>query len=438
MNMAVYKHITELIGKTPLLEIPKEVHGLKNIRLYVKLEMQNIFGSLKDRISWNILRDDIEKIGKEGRQIVELSSGNTAKALTVLASMHGASFKTITNRIKVPEQKDILTLLGAEIEELPGLSECPDLTNPNDPLTYIVKQINEQPEKYYHTDQYFNPKNKAAHYEGTGQEIIDDLGSAPDFFIAGLGTAGSSSGITEKLKENNSKLETVGIVADKADFIPGIRTIDEMYEVGLFNPENFKNIEVISSQVAIDGTLELIRKVGLLAGPTTGSTYKGALQHLKQIDDELQEEKTAVFIACDRVESYISYFKKRRPELFHIEKKDTFNLTEDEIFDYGKEIYVEEVETYIEEYAPLIIDTRGALSFQIGSIHPSAINIPQYVFENMFSKTLPFSKDKEVLLLCASGHNTKKFSALINMLGGRAKSLHGGMAAWVRKNGPLL
>lgn len=437
-SMAVYKHITELIGHTPLLEIPKEVHGLQHIRLYAKLEMQNIFGSLKDRISWNILKDDIEEIGKEGKQIVELSSGNTAKALTVLAAMHGASFKTITNRIKVPEQKDILTLLGAEIEELPGLSECPDLTNPNDPLTYIVKQINEQPEKYYHTDQYFNPKNKAAHYEGTGQEIIDDLGSAPDFFIAGLGTAGSSSGITERLREDNPDLETVGIVADKADFIPGIRTIDEMYEVGLFNPDHFKNIQVVNSQTAVDGTLELIRKVGLLAGPTTGSTYKGALEHLKTINAELTEEKTAVFIACDRVETYISYFKKRRPELFHIEKKDIFNLTEDEIENQGEEIGVDEVKSYIEEHSPLIIDTRGALSFQIGSIHPSAINIPQHVFEEMFSRTLPFSKEQEVLLICGAGHNTKKFSALINMLGGKAKSLQGGMAAWMRKHGSPL
>jgi cysteine synthase B len=429
--MPVFTHISQLIGKTPLLEIPQEIHGLRHIRLYAKLEMQNIIGSLKDRIAWNIVKDDIENIGKSHKQIVELSSGNTAKALTVFASMYGASFKTVTNRIKVSEQKDILTLLGAEIEELPGLSECPDLTNPNDPLTYIVKKINAEPNAYYHTDQYFNVKNKAAHYAGTGQEIIDDLGKAPDYFVVGLGTAGSSSGITERLREENKNLVTVGVVADKADFIPGIRTIDEMYEVGLFDPKNYKNIEVLSSQEAIDGALVLMKKVGLLAGPTSGSSYMGALRYLRKIDETLTEEKHAVFIACDRVESYVSYFKKRRPELFHLKKKDVFTMNAQERDMYGQEISVAEVEDYIKKTTPLIIDIRGALSFELGTVHASAINIPQFVFEEMFSRGLPFSKDKDVLLVCPTGEMTKKFSAFINMCGGKAKSLQGGFSAWV-------
>lgn len=435
--MPTYSHISELIGNTPLLEIPKEVHGLKNIRLYAKLEMQNIVGSLKDRIAWNIVKDDIEEVGRNNKQIVELSSGNTAKALTVFANMYGASFKTVTNRIKVPEQKDILTLLGAEIEELPGLSECPDLTNPNDPLTYIVKKINAQPDKYFHTDQYFNPKNKAAHYQGTGQEIVDDLDGAPDYFIAGLGTAGSSSGIGERLKKENSNLVTVGIVADKADFIPGIRTIDEMYEVGLFNPDNFKNIEVLTSHDAIEGSLTLMRKVGLLAGPTSGSSYMGAVKYLQKIDASLTEEKSAVFIACDRVESYISYFKKRRPDLFHRNKKDVFTLTPAEVMEHAREIDILETEDYIEKTQPLVVDLRGSLSFELGTIHKSAINIPQYLFEEMFSRGLPFPKKRPILLVCPTGEITKKYSALINMRGGNAKSIKGGIAAWVHNQKAL-
>lgn len=436
--MAIAKHVSELVGNTPLLEIPKEVHGLKNIRMYAKLEMQNIVGSLKDRIAWNILKDDIEEIGKKGQQVVELSSGNTAKAMTTFANMYGASFKTITNRIKVPEQKDILMLLGAEIEELPGLSECPDLTNPNDPLTYIVKQINAQPEKYYHTDQYFNPKNKEAHYKGTGQEIIDDLGKSPDYFVVGLGTAGSSSGVTKRLKEDNPDMVTVGIVADKADFIPGIRTIDEMYEVGLFDPNNYKNIEVVNSQEAVDGSLELIRKVGLLAGPTSGSTYKGALSYLQKIDEGLTEEKTVVFIACDRVETYVSYFKKRRPELFHVKKNEVFTITQAQIEDHQASISIDELDSYVEKHNPMIIDVRGSLAFQLGSVHKQAINIPQSSFEEMFAQGLPFSKEQEVLLVCPVGSATRKYSALINMRGGKAVSLEGGISSWVHSQRELI
>ncbi|MCB9798543.1 pyridoxal-phosphate dependent enzyme [Candidatus Nomurabacteria bacterium] len=436
--MAVAKHISELIGNTPLLEIPKEVHGLKNIRMYAKLEMQNIVGSLKDRIAWNILKDDIQEIGKKRQQIVELSSGNTAKALTIFAGMYGASFKTVTNRIKVPEQKDILMLLGAEIEELPGLSECPDLTNPNDPLTYIVKQINAQPERYYHTDQYFNSKNQEAHYKGTGQEILDDLGKAPDYFVVGLGTAGSSSGVTRRLREENPNMVTVGIVADKADFIPGIRTIDEMYEVGLFDPDNYKNIEVVNSQEAVDGSLELIRKVGLLAGPTSGSTYQGALKYLQNIDKELTEEKSVVFIACDRVETYISYFKKRRPELFHVKENEVFTITHGEVEDHYESISIDQIDRYIEENNPLIIDMRGTLAFQLGSIHKKAINIPLSSFEEMLAQGLPFAKNQAVLLVCPVGSRTKKYSAIINMRGGKAVSLEGGISSWVHSGRKLI
>ena len=427
--MGTYKSVTELIGKTPLLEIDKKVHGLKNIRLFAKLEMENIFGSLKDRIAWNILKDDIEDIREHSLQVVELSSGNTAKALSVLANMVGASFKTITNRIKVPEQRDLLLLLGAQIEELPGLSECPDLTNPNDPLTYIKRQLAENPGKYYHTDQYFNPKNRAAHYEGTGQEIIDDLGTAPDFFIAGLGTAGSSSGITQKLKEHNPELITVGIVAEKSDFIPGIRTIDEMYEVGLFQPDQYKNIEVVSSHQAVEGALQLVRKVGLLAGPTTGSTYQGAIRHLQQIDESLTREHTAVFIACDRIETYISYFKKRRPDIFNAPATSVEALTSDQVEQFTKEIDAEEFQKL--DPNTLIIDARGSVAYELGTVHPTAINIPQDVLEGMLMRSLPFSKTQKVAFVCPTGTATKKYTALVNERGGTAVNLKGGIAAWL-------
>jgi cysteine synthase/rhodanese-related sulfurtransferase len=435
--MVVHKSITELIGNTPLLEINPELHGLRNVRLIAKLEMQNIFGSLKDRIAWNILKDDLRTIREKHLEIVELSSGNTAKALAVLANMYGVTFKTVTNRIKVREQKDLLLLLGATIEELPGLSECPDLTNPNDPLTFIKRQLDEHPDKYYHTDQYFNPKNKLAHFRCTAQEILDDLGAAPDYFIAGLGTAGSSSGVTERLTERNPGLVTVGVVAEKSDFIPGIRTIDEMYEVGLFQPERYTNIEVVSSHQAVDGSLELVRRAGLLAGPTTGSTYRGALQYLRKVDAQLDGPRTAVFIACDRIETYVSYFKQRRPELFKVAASSVEALRPDEVNAHVREAEPAEFAGQLRPET-LLIDARGAIAFQLGTVDRRAVNIPQDVLDGMFVRGLPFSKERPVAFVCPTGAATRKFTARVNEGGGSAINLKGGIAAWIHAGRPLV
>ena len=104
------KHVKELIGKTPLFEIPEEVHGLKNITLYAKLELLNPFGSVKDKSAWNVLKDDIEAIKKEGKTVIESSSGNMAKAMQLVCSVYDVPFKIVTNRIKVREVKQILQL----------------------------------------------------------------------------------------------------------------------------------------------------------------------------------------------------------------------------------------------------------------------------------------------------------------------------------------
>lgn len=128
-----YDSITDAIGNTPLLRIDPGVHGLAHVNLYAKLELLNPFGSVKDRAAWTMAAPRLAEAREAGATVVELSSGNTAKALAVIAGMHGLAFTSLTNRMKVPEIKDLL-LLGATVEELPGQAECLDPTNTDDPL----------------------------------------------------------------------------------------------------------------------------------------------------------------------------------------------------------------------------------------------------------------------------------------------------------------
>lgn len=432
----LYKSVTELIGNTPLIEISKEITKLKNINVYAKCELYNPFGSLKDRAGYAMLKDEIQKLKENKMTVIESSSGNTAKALQIICSMNGIPFKTVTNRIKIPETKEILKVAGAEIEELPGLSECPDPTDPNDPVAYIERIVSENPNKYYHTNQYTNLKNPKAHYEHTGKEIYDDLGKV-DYFFGTLGTTGSSKGTIEYLLEKNKNLKKIGIIAEKGDTIPGIRNKDEMYEVGIFNKSLYDEIVSINSDEAVEEMLVLNRKCGILGGPTSGAAFKGTLKYLREIDDKLNEQANAVFIACDRMEWYMSYIKKRRPEIFDSEiKRETIRTLTEEDMKYAKTIDINNAEEWIEKNNPIIIDLRGNLAYKNGHI-ANAINITDIFFEDLVDNGTPFSKENLVLLVCSIGDKSKKFSSLLNKKGMNVYSLENGMIAWRENSFPL-
>lgn len=432
----LYKSVTELIGNTPLIEISKKITKLKNINVYAKCELYNPFGSLKDRAGYAMLKDEIHKLKEKNMTVIESSSGNTAKALQIICSMNGIPFKTVTNRIKIPETKEILKVAGAEIEELPGLSECPDPTDPNDPVAYIERIVSENPNTYYHTNQYTNLKNPKVHYEHTGKEIYDDLGKV-DYFFGTLGTTGSSRGTIEYLLEKNKNLKKIGIIAEKGDTIPGIRNKDEMYEVGIFNKSLYDEIVLVNSDEAIEEMLVLNRKCGILGGPTSGAAFKGTLKYLREIDDKLKEPANAVFIACDRMEWYMSYIKKRRPEIFDSEiKRETIRTLTEEDMKYAKTIDVNNAEEWIEKNKPIIIDLRGNLAYKNGHI-ANAINITDIFFEDLVDNGTPFSKENSVLLVCSIGDKSKKFSSLLNKKGMNVYSLENGMTAWRENSLPV-
>jgi cysteine synthase/rhodanese-related sulfurtransferase len=424
------RHISELIGNTPVLEIDPSVHGLKNINLFAKLELLNPMGSVKDKSAWNVLKDHISEIKERKQTVIESSSGNMAKAIQTLCSVNDIPFKIVTNRIKVREVKQILQLLGAQIDELPGLSECPDQTDPNDPLTFIERMMSGEPGKYFHTTQYTNENNIRAHYEATGREIQQDLGRV-DYFFGGLGSTGSTRGAGTFLKEQNPNLKVIGVIASKGQMLPGIRNVDEMFEVGLFRKDFYDGIIEVNTDESLDAMLLLIRKVGVMAGPTGGGSLAAALKYLKEVDTTLTEKKNAVFIVCDRVEWYLSYLQKARPELFGVTpRKDSIKaLTKDEA-NKAPELSVEQASKWLQRAPkPLVVDMRGSLAFRAAHI-PGSINIPGETMEDLAEWGVPFSNEQNVLFVCPVGDQSKKFAAFFAARGIDCASLSGGYTAW--------
>ncbi|WP_405494791.1 pyridoxal-phosphate dependent enzyme [Nocardia sp. NBC_00511] len=438
-----YDHITELIGNTPLLRLDPAVHGLENVELYAKLEFYNPFGSVKDRVAWGMIRDDLDEIVSGKKTLIEASSGNTAKALRILAAMHGLGLRAVTNRIKVAEVRELLQLLGTEIEELPGLSECPDPTAPNDVYTVIESTMARNPGAWYHPSQYTSEKNIEAHHEGTGREIHDDLArdgiTRVDYLIGGLGTTGSTRGTATFLRKHNPELKTIAVVSERGDFIPGIRSETEMWDVGLFQPEFYDRIIPIESGRAVDATLELATAHGVLAGPTSGATYAAALDHLRTLtpspsDEAAGQPLTAVIIVCDRLEPYLSYIRKRRPELFGKPSR-TPPPTAEELA-ATPTLSPDDLEHLDATANPTIVDTRGAMAYRIGHV-PGALNIRDDVLDDMLTQGIPFSRSRPLVFVCPIGEVSLRFAALARRSGYNASSLAGGITAWRDATKPL-
>lgn len=431
----LYNHITELIGNTPLLRLDPGRHGIEGTELYVKLEFFNPFGSVKDRIAWGMIRDDLGEITRRGQTLIEASSGNTAKALQILAAMHGLRFRVLTNRVKVSGVRDMLELLGGELEELPGLSECPDPTVPDDVFSAIGKLMAASPGEYYHTSQYTNQANIRTHHDTTGREIADDIGTV-DFLFGGLGTTGSTRGAGMFLRAANPELQAIGIVSTSEDFIPGIRSEAEMWDVGLFEPGFYAHIMPVRAADAIEATVDLARGHGVLAGPTTGATYWAALRYLRSHPASGSGPRRAVIIACDRLEPYLSYIRQRRPDLFGQARRATpADLTAADLAG-AREMSVSELAAGSGHPAVLCVDTRGSMAYRAGHV-PGSVNIRDDYLEDMLRHGSPFPASRKIVLVCPVGEYSRRLVVFLTRAGYDAASLAGGVTAWRDAGLPL-
>ncbi len=442
----IYDSVDQLIGNTPLLKIPSHVTGLKNIDLYAKMEMLNPFGSVKDRVAKALLNQVLPSAVEKNQTIVEASSGNTAKALAALCGTNGLAFKAVTNRVRLPEIRQILQTLDVDIQELPGISDCPDPSDPDDYHNVARDLAVREPEKYHYTDQYFNPENLQAHYRSTGKEILDDLKNV-DFYFGFLGTCGSSMGVGQYLIDNKQKTQLWGVVTNAGHYIPGGRTQSELWEVGFFRQDFFKGILSEDEQSAIDGMLTLNRQCGILCGPTAGATFSATLKKLKEIDVDYKDEtskKNAVFIVCDRLEPYMSYLQQHRPEIF-IQKttssssplKRIANLTMEEL-ELTDQITPENLHEKMSSNKNLrLIDMRGNHAFTRGHIEGS-INIFEETLTQLIEDGPMFGKNDDVVICCPQGTHSVKYAAFLTQQGIKAANLKGGLLAWRQAGLPFV
>lgn len=433
----IYSDIEDLIGNTPLLKIDGAKIGIKYTDIYVKLEYLNPFGSVKDRTAKGLLsRAKRKELWEAGKTVIESSSGNTAKALQLLAGRQNIPFTTVTNRIKVPEIEQQLRYLGTKVIALPGRSECPDPSDENNAINVIERMMNDEPDKFFHTSQYTNPGNPRIHEQTTAHELWDDLGTI-DIISIGVGTGGSSGGMIEYAKSHQKTTKFIGIVAHPSDFLPGIRTYNELFETELFTKENFAEMIEVSSVGALTALRNLVVGEGVLAGPTTGANMAGLLEYLKE-NDRLRldgNRQTAVLLACDRLEPYMSYIRARQPELFGESSRSDIFAAEHNDIDPA-EIEKEADETtrqWTTDENVLVIDTRGVKPYSHFHIENS-LNFPEEHLREVLPGGSPFPPNKTLLFVCPRGDRSRLLAGVMTARGYQSFSLKGGLLAW-RSNG---
>ncbi len=293
----LHESVLDMIGNTPIVDV-SNLSPNPAVRILAKMEMQNPFGSVKDRIAKAMI-ESAEKDGRlrPGQTILEPSSGNTGIALAAIARIKGYPIKIMMPTNVSAERRQTLEIFGAEIIPTPGEEGS------NGAVARARALAAEHPEWFF-PYQYANDANPTAHYEGTGPEIWRDVPEITHF-VAGLGTSGTLMGTGRFLKEQNPAIQIVAVEPPLGERVEGLRNIGEGYIPPVF--ENWHGFDlldrkrIVRPRESIEWTRRLVAECGIFAGISAGAALAGAAKVADQI-----ETGTIVFIVCDGGWKYLS------------------------------------------------------------------------------------------------------------------------------------
>ena len=303
--MKIAKQITDLIGRTPLVELPSfsASQGLKK-NLIAKVEFFNPGGSVKDRIALAMIEDaEAKGLLKPGATIIEPTSGNTGVGLALVSAVKGYHLILTMPETMSVERRNLVKAYGAEVR----------LTSGKEGMTGAIKtaqQLRDSIPGSIILGQFDNPANPQRHYETTGVEIWNDTDGKVDVFVAGVGTGGTVSGIARRLKEYNPNVHIVAVEPKGSPVLKGgasgphkIQGIGAGFVPATYNASLVDEVIDVENDDAIRTGRELAQKDGLLVGISSGAAAWAAAQVAKRPE---YADKNMVVLLPDTGERYLS------------------------------------------------------------------------------------------------------------------------------------
>ena len=293
----MYKTLEDFVGNTPLVrlkKLPGETAVANGNVILAKLEGNNPAGSVKDRPALSMIKRAQERGQiKPGDTLIEPTSGNTGIALAMAAAMMGYRMVLVMPEHLSIERRQSMAAFGAQIVLTPksvGMEGCRD----------VAEKMRDEG-KGIILDQFGNPDNPLAHYEGTGPEIWRDTGGKVTHFVSCMGTTGTIMGVSRYLKEQNPLVQIVGCQPTEGSQIPGIRKWPAAYLPKICNWDRIDRVVAVSQADAEDTTRRLAREEGIFAGVSSGGSAWAALRLSEEVKNAV-----IVCIICDRGDRYLS------------------------------------------------------------------------------------------------------------------------------------
>ncbi|MEM7107134.1 MAG: cysteine synthase family protein [Bacteroidota bacterium] len=265
------RSISKFIGSTPLYPLPSIIEA-ETISIHAKLEWQQFGGSVKSRPAFNIIKDAVNQGQlRRGKILLDASSGNTAVAYASIGAALGISVAICLPANASLERKQLLAALGAEIiytSELGSTDEAQEKAS---------ELFNRNPERYFYADQYNNDSNWKAHYDHTAEEIWEQTKGQVTHFVTGLGTTGSFSGISKRLKERNPAIRTIALQPDSAmHILEGWKHLETAKTPGIIKHAIIDETIEVDSYEALEMIKRVASKEGLLISPSSAANLVGA------------------------------------------------------------------------------------------------------------------------------------------------------------------
>ncbi len=290
---SMYKTIESYVGNTPLVKL-KHLPGTTSNIILAKLEGNNPAGSVKDRPALSMIshaqqRGEI----KPGDTLIEATSGNTGIALAMAAAIMGYRMVLIMPENLSVERRQSMRAYGAELILTPKSGSMEQARDVAEKMQSEGKGII--------LNQFANPDNPLAHYEGTAPEIWRDTDGKITHFVSSMGTTGTIMGCSRFFKEQRPAIKVIGVQPEEGSQIPGIRKWSPAYLPKIYDAQRVDELLYVSQGDAEDLTRRLASEEGIFAGISSGGALAAALHVSAQVDNAV-----IVFIVCDRGDRYLS------------------------------------------------------------------------------------------------------------------------------------